>query len=291
MNVIATVLERAERRYRAATPSVEALRRTLLAAGALEPPGDFANDHVAFRTFGVPGLGIASLDRALRASGYERRDDFRFDAKHLDATWYAPPATYLPRIFVSELRVDDLSARARTIVASYADAAAREAARSCDPTDADAVDAFLCATPWPKPTYAAYRTLLDESEYAAWVLAFGYALNHQTFSVQALRGGFDTLEPLVTLLERTGHRLAAGGGTIKTSPDGLLRQSSTRADPVEYRFACGVTERIAGAYVEFAERGVLPAFANVPRERLLAEHRRDGFETANADRIFESTDR
>lgn len=35
--------------------------------------------------------------------------------------------------------------------------------------------------------------------------------------------------------------------------------------------------------------GVLPAFADVPREELRAKHRRDGFETDNADKIFEST--
>lgn len=285
------VIDLALQRYRAATPTVDAIRRIFLAAGALVPPGAFANDHIAFRTFGVPGLGIASLERFFRAAGYERRDDYRFEEKRLDATWFAPPTEDRPRVFVSQLCVGEFSPRARTIVHSYADAAARQAARTYDLTNVRSVDAFLRATPWPTPTYEAYRTLLEESEYAAWVLAFGYAINHQTFSVQRLNDGFDTLEPVVALLERSGQRLAQSGGAIKISPDGLLRQSSTRADEIAYRFACGRTESIPGSYVEFAERGVLPAYRDLPRDALRSRHRRDGFETGNADRIFESTDR
>ncbi len=291
MPIFEAVLERATRRYRDATPTLDALRATLVACGALPPTGVFDNDHVAFRTFGVPGLGIAAIERLVRTSGYERRDDFRFEAKRLDATWFAPPLASLPRIFVSELRVDELSPTARRLVASYADAVARERARLCDPQDADSIDAFLQRTPWPTPTYAAYRTLLDESEYAAWVLAFGHMLNHQTFSVHTMRNGYHDIETLVGELGRAGHALAESGGAIKTSADGLLRQASTRADDIAYAFACGRTGRIAGSYVEFAERGIFAAFADLPLDAIERHHRRDGFETQNADRIFESTDR
>ena len=46
---------------------------------------------------------------------------------------------------------------------------------------------------------------------------------------------------------------------------------------------------IAGSYVEFAERGVLDEFAHLAPEEIRREHRRDGFEAGNADKIFEST--
>ena len=49
------------------------------------------------------------------------------------------------------------------------------------------------------------------------------------------------------------------------------------------------THRISGSYVEFAERRVLPQFASLPAEEVQREHRRDGFEVGNADKIFEST--
>jgi len=42
--------------------------------------------------------------------------------------------------------------------------------------------------------------------------------------------------------------------------------------------------------VEFAERRVLAAFAHLASAEIRRDHRRDGFEVGNADRIFESTD-
>jgi hypothetical protein len=57
---------------------------------------------------------------------------------------------------------------------------------------------------------------------------------------------------------------------------------------VEADFADGTRTNIPGSYVEFAERKVLPSYMGfsgiVPRE-----YRREGFEAANADKIFEST--
>ena len=47
--------------------------------------------------------------------------------------------------------------------------------------------------------------------------------------------------------------------------------------------------KIAGSYVEFAERLPLPEFQGMPKNLLIREHLREGFESANADKIFEST--
>ena len=76
---------------------------------------------------------------------------------------------------------------------------------------------------------------------------------------------------------------------MKTSPDGLLRQSSTVAQTIESEFAGGDRHRISGSYVEFAERRPLPEFAELPKSQLTREMRREGFEAGNADKIFEST--
>jgi hypothetical protein len=46
---------------------------------------------------------------------------------------------------------------------------------------------------------------------------------------------------------------------------------------------------IPGSYVEFAERKVLPQFQHLPVSQIRREHRREGFEAGNADKIFEST--
>ncbi|MCY1380384.1 hypothetical protein D9M69_681990 [compost metagenome] len=58
---------------------------------------------------------------------------------------------------------------------------------------------------------------------------------------------------------------------------------------IDARFAEGDVHSISGSYVEFAERKVLPEFAHLPPEDIKREHRREGFETGNADKIFEST--
>ena len=44
---------------------------------------------------------------------------------------------------------------------------------------------------------------------------------------------------------------------------------------------------ISGSYVEFAERKILPEFINLDLNKINST--RDGFETSNADKIFEST--
>jgi hypothetical protein len=71
-------------------------------------PEQVVHDHFAFRTFGVPGLGIEPLGAALEAFGYTLRDFYTFPRTHLLAAWYAPPKDLyglLPRMFVSQLQV------------------------------------------------------------------------------------------------------------------------------------------------------------------------------------------
>lgn len=71
-------------------------------------PDQVVHDHFAFRTFGVPGLGIEPLGAALEAFGYTLRDFYTFPRTHLLAAWYAPPKDLyevLPRMFVSQLQV------------------------------------------------------------------------------------------------------------------------------------------------------------------------------------------
>jgi hypothetical protein len=97
------------------------------------------------------------------------------------------------------------------------------------------------------------------------------------------------LENFNELLKSAGIALNNAGGEIKTSPDSLLRQSSTVANKISSEFADGDTHTIAGSYVEFAERSVLPEYKGLPKDILTTAHRREGFEAGNADKIFEST--
>ncbi|MFP4623489.1 MAG: DUF1338 domain-containing protein [Gemmatimonadota bacterium] len=277
------------RRYKRRVPDVQTIIDAMIEDGLVENEDDIQNDHVAFRTMGVPRLGIGSLEKIFLHYGYERRDYYDFERKKLDAHWYSPPAPEYPRIFISQLRVDELTGEAQGIIRSYTDEVPSDPVDDLDLDDGDAVDAFLHSGLWRLPTWKDYRRLSDESEYAAWVIYNRYYLNHFTISVHALPAPYDTIPAFNNWLEGHGIDLNDSGGKVKESADGKLRQSSTVSEMIDAEFADGDVHRIAGSYVEFAERRVLDEFADVPTDQIRREHRRDGFEAGNADRIFEST--
>lgn len=284
-----TVLDGLISRYRERVPDVQNVIDAMIQEGIIQSADEIENDHIAFRTMGVPNLGLASFEKIVTYYGYERRDEYNFVEKKLSAYWYAPPAPQYPRIFASELRVDELSAEAQRIIHQYTDTVTSDPVDALDLDNASAVDEFLHQPLWTTPTLTDYQTLLTESEYAAWVIYNRYYLNHFTISVHNLKPGYNTIDEFVAFLIQHGLRLNTAGGTIKVSPDGDLRQASTVAQLIDAEFAGGDVFRIAGSYVEFAERRVLPQFRNLPSGQITRQHRREGFETGNADKIFEST--
>jgi len=289
IQLLAAVLDGLMRRYQQRVPEVSGIIQAMVEDGVISHEREIENDHIAFRSLGVPFLGIASLEKVFLHLGYTRRDAYHFPAKRLDAFWYAPPEPGLPRIFLSELRVGDLSLPTQTLIHRYTGGLQADPVDSLDLNDAGAIDHFLHSSSWEVPSIGDYEALLTESEYAAWVIYNRYYLNHFTISVHNLPAGYNTVASFNDFLERHGFRLNDAGGKIKTSPDGLLLQSSTVAGLVGATFAGGVTKSIPGSYVEFAERRVLPEFAGWPAERIGRDQRREGFEAGNADKIFEST--
>lgn len=287
------VLDGLMRRYQERVPAVSHVLERMLAEGLVQAPDEIENDHIAFRTMGVPHLGIESFEKIFLHCGYERRDPYHFPGKKLDAFWYSPPEPNYPRIFISELRVGDLSPECEHTIRSYTDEV------QSDPVDAlnldvgSQIDEFLHRPLWRTPTWKDYQRLADESEYAAWVIYNRYYLNHFTISVHNLPAPWNTVEAFNQFLERNGVKLNDSGGKSKVSPDGLLIQSSTVAEMVQAEFADSAgktsTHSIAGSYVEFAERRILPEFQGLAAGEITREHRRDGFEAGNADKIFEST--
>lgn len=275
--------------YRKNVADVDKITDALLQKGVVQQQEDIVNDHIAFRTLGVPHLGIKSFEKIFLAFGYTKRDYFNFEGKKLDAYWFAPPSVEYPRIFVSELRVRDLSQHAQDIISKYTASITSDPVDDLDLNDGQQVADFLQKSLWDLPTSVEYKALLEESEYAAWVIYNRYYLNHYTISIHELKDGYNTLEEFNEFLLNIGVKLNNSGGVIKTSADGLLRQSSTVSALYNAEFADHKTIEIAGSYVEFAERSVLPEFAYLSKEEITSIHRRDGFETNNADKIFEST--
>lgn len=243
-------------------------------------------DHLAFRTFSVSTLGLDSIGSIFTDFGYTKMDMLSFPARKLTAYWYAPPVgqIHLPRVFISELRVDEMSEAAQQVVRKYTECqGGKQAGRY----------AALCAAtgilPWAPPTAQDHATLLAESEYAAWTLVNGYNLNHAAVSVHRLQGLEGGIEGLNDVLLSRGFAMNEEGGLLKVSPDVGLVQSSTVADQIAFRFEQGQEGMVAGSYLEFAQRAVLPEFRHLPEEEITEQHRRDGFEVGNADKIFEST--
>lgn len=291
--VLPAVLGGLMERYRANVPDVSAIVQAMVRSGLIARASDIENDHIAFRTMGVRPLGIASLEKVFLHHGYLRRDGYDFPAKKVTARWYAPPEPVFPRIFISELRVHELSTEAQRIIHSYCDAVTADPVDGLDLDSASDVVAFLHAPLWRTPTWADYERLRQESEFAAWVIFNRYYLNHFTIAIHDLPAGWNTLEAFNGFLESQGFTLNDAGGKAKVSADGKLLQSSTVAAMVDARFDDGrggvEVHRIPGSYVEFAERRPLDDYAHLPASAIRREHRREGFEAASADRIFEST--
>ena len=57
------VLDGLMRRYQERVPDVGAIIAAMVEEGIIRRPGDIENDHIAFRTMGVPHLGIASFEK------------------------------------------------------------------------------------------------------------------------------------------------------------------------------------------------------------------------------------
>ncbi len=288
-HALETVLGGLMGRYQKRVPDVQGIIAAMIKEGLIQHADEIENDHIAFRTMGVKHLGIESLEKIFLHLGYKKMDHYVFKEKKLDAYWYAPPSPGFPRIFISELRVKDLSPETQSLIHSYTDEVRSDPVDAIDLNDPLAIDQFLHSGLWRTPTFADFQALGKESEYAAWVIYNRYYLNHFTVSVHNLPEPHNQLEKFNAFLEKNGFVLNDSGGKIKASPDGYLRQSSTVARKVEARFAEGESQLIAGSYVEFAERGVLKEFQHLPKDQIRREHRREGFEAGNADKIFEST--
>jgi len=310
-------------------------------------------DHLAFRSFDRVDGGLLAVARVFEKHGYTCEGSLTFEAKKVDARWFAPPAARwardargdpaFPRLFVSHLRVDDLPDDARKVIERRVGTceesgrnAARVAERGGVPWSADGADASADVI---NIALDEYETLSNASEYAAWTLVHGHALNHVAVAVHRLfehhssvsvssrdddsppRRRFASLEACLAFLKApplSTKTSRAGGCEVKVSPDGGLRQAATVADVLEFGFidrsntlegdsrgvpgeASARTTRkmlVPASYVEFVDR--LPIAGDAGDETNCSyagdggayvpeRSRRDGFETANADAIFEST--
>ncbi len=260
-----TIFERLWEQYIAENPGAGQIHNLFLNEGER-----VVNDHVAFRTFDDPRVNIDVLARPFLEAGYVPAGEYHFEMKKLRARHYELPGfPESPRVFISELMLDQFSEELQLTIREQLDAVSKDLLTS--------PDLIYQGTIFASISHAVYMRLREESEYAAWMYAFAYRANHFTVSINYLKN-FEGISEVNSFLKEHGFQLNSSGGEIKGSPEQLLEQSSTLADQVEVIFSDG-TYTIPGCYYEFARR-----YQDANGKLFSA------FIAGSADKIFESTD-
>lgn len=227
------------------------------------------NDHVAYRTFNHPRLGIKSLAQHIEKYGYVAKGEYVFKEKKLFALHYEHPNRELPKFFISELELE----KVEPFIAQEVEKMVSQVPDSLIQSE----EILVAGRPW-KMSFEVYNKLATTSEYASWVAAFGFRPNHFTVNINALKN-FNDIHKVNDFIKSNGYALNAAGGEIKGTPQELLEQSSTMAKEVQVPFVDG-PHPVPACYYEFAKRYSLPSGELY-----------QGFIAKSADKIFESTNR
>jgi hypothetical protein len=258
---VTALFDKIWQQYLTVTPSAKKIHH-LLGNG-----NDVINDHVAYRTFNIEKINLDKLAKHLISIGYTECGQYDFSAKKLTAKHFEHSTNTMPKVFISELRVEEFSDEIQTIIYKLVDQLPDNISQQPD---------FLYSgRPW-QISSTDYNTLLATSEYAAWLAAWGYRANHLTVSINHL-DGFDCIVEVNNRLKNAGYILNSAGGEIKGDETVKLEQSSILADKALVKFS-DVTLEIPSCFYEFAKRYPL---ANGELYT--------GFVAASADKIFEST--
>ena len=261
---IANLLDEMWRDYLKLNPVAKQIVELLKGRGE-----EVINDHIALRTYNLKKICMGRLARPFLEGGYRKGGEYRFQQKKLFSEHFEHEDPRLPKVFISELLVGEFPGPIQDII--------RGLVEQVEESLLGQEDFLYSGRPW-KIDSQTYKKLLEVSEYAAWMAAFGFRPNHFTVNVNALKT-FKSLEEVNQFLKGQGIPLNMSGGEVKGSEGDLLKQSSTMANQMTVDFS-DKTMVIPSCYYEFAQRFTGPD-GNLYQ----------GFVAASADKIFESTDR
>lgn len=228
------------------------------------------NDHIAFRTFNIDKVNIEVLARHFKDAGYIEKGEYEFAEKHLKAKHYEIPGdTTAPRVFISQLIIEDFSPEFQNI--------ARELVSGIKEEILESPEILWAGRLWNNISWETYQRLRDESEYAAWLYVNGFTVNHFTVSVTHLKK-LNDIYAVNSFLKQNGFLINDAGGEVQGTPAELLEQSSIKAGLKNVAFTEGNHE-VPACYYEFARR-YPDADGNLY----------SGFIAKSADKIFQSTD-
>lgn len=221
-------------------------------------------DHVALRTFDFPNINKERVGSLFSNQGYVKvPETLVFQDKHLVADYYIHPDENQPKIFISELKVEQISKPIAEIL--------RGTTRH---TRLESLKDLLQPT-WQPIKFSVFKNLRQVSEYAAWTAAFGIQVNHFALLANKLKTYCDLIE-LNRLLQQ--NEIEFNQPLIKGKKENLLLQSSTQASLITHSFADSY-EKIPGCFYEFVQRFQLADGQNLYQ----------GFQVDNANQIFDST--
>lgn len=206
-------------------------------------------DHFAIRSF---NLSQSSLPLT-KAGFYQQRNSFSFPNHHAEATWFYNSKYIIPRAFTSQ----------------YMSVFTDPKLINSD-LDLQCVNYYI-VNPKTKLPYRLYQNLIDKNQYLAWLLVHRELVNHIAIET-------DDIYKTTDIIDMFGYKINNSENPIQISNDGLLLQSSIQADKIKIPFLEKL-EWVPGGFVEFIERKIDVATGE----------KREGFETDNANIIFDST--
>ncbi|BBD68279.1 hypothetical protein NIES4072_44090 [Nostoc commune NIES-4072] len=265
--------------------------------------GTVANDHIAFRSLrllvdspqGQLNLGIDYLGQLVETLGYVAAGEYTFPQTHLYARYYRHPQQEelnLPKLFISELIVDELPANIAQLIFKTVSSIPYELTSPLTLLQKDGNIETIAqqlqqvfTRPWLPPVRSVVEEVNQVTQYGAWVLLHGYAVNHFTGYVN----GQNTLE--YPDIDTTADALANLGVPMKAEIEGNvacgLRQTATQAvtemvTVLDDNSGTEIQIPWTYAYYEIAQRYLVEVESG---KQILF----DAFLGSNAQQLFEMT--
>ncbi|MBD2440854.1 DUF1338 domain-containing protein [Nostoc sp. FACHB-110] len=262
--------------------------------------GTIANDHIAFRSLrlvihtpqGEINFGINHLEKIAIALGYEVAGEYTFAATHLYARHYHHPQQAefdLPKLFISELIVEELP----THIAQLIHQTVTQISDGMISTfNAENNIALITQTfpqiftrPWQPPLRSVVEQVNTVSQYGAWVLLHGYAVNHFTGYINRQNTSqYPDIDTTVRALANLGIPMKA---EIEGNVSCGLRQTATQAvtemvTVLDDQSKQAIQIPWTYAYYELAQRYIVEVEPGKPQLF-------DAFLGKNAQQLFEMT--
>ncbi|MBN3921613.1 DUF1338 domain-containing protein [Nostoc sp. NMS4] len=267
--------------------------------------GTVANDHIALRSLrllvdtpqGQVNLGIDYLGQLAEALGYVAAGEYTFAQTHLYARHYRHPQQEeynLPKLFISELIVDELPTKITQLISKVVSSIPDKLTSPLillekDPnieTETIAKQLQQVFTrPWQPPQRSVVEEVNEVTQYGAWVLLHGYAVNHFTGYINAQN------TPEYPDIDTTANGLANLGVPMKAEIEGNvacgLRQTATQAvtemvTVLDDNSGAEISIPWTYAYYEIAQRYLVEVESG---KQILF----DAFLGSNAQQLFEMT--